>query len=701
MQFPSPSVSIDSFLPAFPSAVDHAARGPAALPGAPTTEVAAFGSLFPELGLPSVAPLALAEAPAPAAVWPGAAEPVRSDGLAVPAPIPVGGRPLLAEPMPEPAAEEGAVEVAVLPATLRAVRVETERASLSAEDNAIEPSVARPASARMVPRQREGSGRSPRCAANESALPVIAPAPAVVVDGLVTAAPTPLPPDEPRARVESVDGARENVRSAPQPEAGSTSVRAAAQVALATPETRTTSTFASRPLPAPSSGETAPRAVAERPPETPLDRPEATPLPMRAAVLELESLAVPQTSLASRPESRRAAPVSVSVSVPDLAPGPVSAQVPARNPPAAGRGPVSRELADTSAPAGSGFSFPVDAPQVESALAPARAPDSGREAAWTAELQPSLARVAPPPARPWAPMAASTPVADAEPVALSSEGSPVAAIATLAPGPATPVAAPRLPRGFQWAGGTAAISAAGFRGRGERPAGGAAPGEKTFVSTGAESLTTNHPDLGTGVANSVAVMPVSLPPSVPQHPASEYAGVAPSVSAGIEPQDPVAAAAVDVSSAREAVEVVLRAVDQHASRETRSVDLHFSVGEAELRVRVELHADEVRTTFRTDSADLRSALAHEWQSVATPAPAGERSFRLAPATFAAGGDAGLQSSPGDTSSRERPAHAPHEAAPFFTGHGRPRAASGLVATAADTLRTLVATATSRHLHTLA
>jgi hypothetical protein len=44
--------------------------------------------------------------------------------------------------------------------------------------------------------------------------------------------------------------------------------------------------------------------------------------------------------------------------------------------------------------------------------------------------------------------------------------------------------------------------------------------------------------------------------------------------------------------------------------------MQFSMGDAELNLRVELRNGEVQATFSTNSAQLRSDLAHEWQAAA-------------------------------------------------------------------------------------
>src|SRR5581483_11633984 len=87
-----------------------------------------------------------------------------------------------------------------------------------------------------------------------------------------------------------------------------------------------------------------------------------------------------------------------------------------------------------------------------------------------------------------------------------------------------------------------------------------------------------------------------------------------------------------VSTAHRAVETALEVADRFTAQDRHTVNLQFSVAGQDLAVRVELRADEVRTTFRTDSPELRNALAHEWQSVAGQGTS-ERGLRLVTPTF--------------------------------------------------------------------
>ena len=105
-----------------------------------------------------------------------------------------------------------------------------------------------------------------------------------------------------------------------------------------------------------------------------------------------------------------------------------------------------------------------------------------------------------------------------------------------------------------------------------------------------------------------------------------------------------------VSTAHEAVEVVLKTVEQASTQEQKSVSLRFSVGDVDLSVRVELHANQVRTTFRTDSPELRAALSQEWEAISSNT-SGERTLKLVPAFVTASENSSLNSFSGDTSSR--------------------------------------------------
>jgi hypothetical protein len=100
-----------------------------------------------------------------------------------------------------------------------------------------------------------------------------------------------------------------------------------------------------------------------------------------------------------------------------------------------------------------------------------------------------------------------------------------------------------------------------------------------------------------------------------------------------------------------AVVKVIQAQTSQAQGSVSSVNLSFKFGPDDLSVRVAWHAGVVQTQFRTDSADLRSAIASEWQAMSA-APAG-RTLPLAAPVFASTGDS-LSSSPDDSGASGRP-----------------------------------------------
>jgi hypothetical protein len=98
------------------------------------------------------------------------------------------------------------------------------------------------------------------------------------------------------------------------------------------------------------------------------------------------------------------------------------------------------------------------------------------------------------------------------------------------------------------------------------------------------------------------------------------------------------------ASARLAVDAVVKLVDAQSGRSqapVSAVSLNFKFGSDDLAIRVEWRNGEVHTQFRTDSADLRSALASQWQAMA-PSAAG-RTVQFANPVFSTGGDSSASS----------------------------------------------------------
>jgi len=81
-----------------------------------------------------------------------------------------------------------------------------------------------------------------------------------------------------------------------------------------------------------------------------------------------------------------------------------------------------------------------------------------------------------------------------------------------------------------------------------------------------------------------------------------------------------AAADVPQALATDAVANALQVTDLQAAASVgaqSAVNLKFNVAGENLSVRVALQGGQVHTQFRTDSGELRTALAHEWQSVSS------------------------------------------------------------------------------------
>jgi hypothetical protein len=91
-----------------------------------------------------------------------------------------------------------------------------------------------------------------------------------------------------------------------------------------------------------------------------------------------------------------------------------------------------------------------------------------------------------------------------------------------------------------------------------------------------------------------------------------------------------------MSVAQRAVEAALSSAEIFNSGGHKAVNLQFSLGNTDLSLTVQLRNGEIHTTFSTDSADLRSDLAHAWQSVS---PSSGGSLRLADPVFTSPGAA--------------------------------------------------------------
>lgn len=224
--------------------------------------------------------------------------------------------------------------------------------------------------------------------------------------------------------------------------------------------------------------------------------------------------------------------------------------------------------------------------------------------------------------------------------------------------------------------------------------------DKTFLSSQGKEVADVDASFGTAVANPQSAM-LSFTNVAQPNTISDQSGSV--VSAVSEVRETTGQTAMPVeagSSAQEAVDTVLAAADRMQSRDQRSVNLDFTVGDAKLAVRVELQGGEVRTTFRTESSELRVALAHEWEAVAGGNE--DRAFRLVPPTITGADTPARNDSFGDTSSRQQERQQERESREALNVRdpaAEGRARSGMPSTAMPAPRApQVPSGTARHLH---
>jgi hypothetical protein len=186
-------------------------------------------------------------------------------------------------------------------------------------------------------------------------------------------------------------------------------------------------------------------------------------------------------------------------------------------------------------------------------------------------------------------------------------------------------------------------------------------GEKHSLAAGLQKDANASSPLGIAAAQLGSAMPAApSETAVLARALAPEAAVSPaaSSSASNSAPAPAAAPAADASApVRATVETVVRLVEAQASRGLQtvsSVNLNFQVGADDLAVRVEWRNGEVHTQFRTDSEDLRSALASQWQAV-SPGLA-DRSVHFAPPVFGsstATGGQSLASAGGESAPRQQ------------------------------------------------
>jgi hypothetical protein len=155
---------------------------------------------------------------------------------------------------------------------------------------------------------------------------------------------------------------------------------------------------------------------------------------------------------------------------------------------------------------------------------------------------------------------------------------------------------------------------------------------KKIQNADSNAVTSSSPALGTAVAKVPAVMPATATterhasvPSVPEVASVGSSSSGPSLTPSSAPTETASTAQSAVQAAMTAAELV------SSSAPGKAVNLQFSMGNADLNLRVELVNGQVHATFATDSAQLRSDLANEWQTSSSTAAHG--SLNLAQPTF--------------------------------------------------------------------
>jgi hypothetical protein len=189
-------------------------------------------------------------------------------------------------------------------------------------------------------------------------------------------------------------------------------------------------------------------------------------------------------------------------------------------------------------------------------------------------------------------------------------------------------------------------------------------GKKDFLKTANEAVATGVTGVGTDVAQAQSLMPAAMSSHSKSFSNSELlpvgavAGEAPSANK-FTPETTATVATPRETMA--AVVSAINALEARASSDQKMVNLQFNVGDQRLGLRVELRDGTVHTTFRTDSPELRNALAQEWHSVVQPVAS--RELRLADPVFssshATGGDS-ASGSTGQGSPRERQPSVPRQ-----------------------------------------
>jgi hypothetical protein len=167
-------------------------------------------------------------------------------------------------------------------------------------------------------------------------------------------------------------------------------------------------------------------------------------------------------------------------------------------------------------------------------------------------------------------------------------------------------------------------------------------------------------------------------------------------------QDVTAEAKTIESTPAGAVETIQALALRIATADGRSLHLRFSIGGSDLWVRVGHLGDAVRTTFVTESPELRAALLQEWQAL-TSSGADRAGIRFADPVFSVLGQGGEANAAFDAASQhDREPAARREPFPAPVGFFRPRV-SGSSTTPAGSLPVggSPPRGSTQHLHTFA
>ena len=211
-------------------------------------------------------------------------------------------------------------------------------------------------------------------------------------------------------------------------------------------------------------------------------------------------------------------------------------------------------------------------------------------------------------------------------------------------------------------------------------------------------LIVNQPDKLTMTSVGIDAAPAG-PAMTPDYSTVARSAPLPSISAPAGAAAPAAAPAQ--ASARVAVDAVVKLLDVQTGRSQEpvsAVSLNFKFGGDDLAVRVEWRNGEVHTQFRTDSPELRSALASQWQ--ATAPNTGNRTTPFAAPVFSSSGDPSASASRDEREARQ-PGDEGYSGQPGGSRTPRPKAPAPSASLAASVpLRTLPISTTLR-LHTFA